>query len=65
MKSFKNLAEKLGIKVNDDEDLAKHIYAWFQSRDERWLLMLENVGVFEDVYDFIPNLWRGYDHHSS
>src|SRR4051794_2583645 len=51
---FQNLADDLGIKIDNDEALAKHICEWFQSSKKRWLLMLDNVEAFEDVYDFIP-----------
>src|SRR3954468_23918947 len=56
LEKFHILAGKLGIKVDNDKDLAEHIRAWFQAREERWLLMLDNVDAFEDVYDFIPYL---------
>src|SRR4051812_41507351 len=52
---FRKLAKKLGIKVDNDEDLAEDIREWFQSQEDRWLLMLDNVDSFEDVYDFIPS----------
>ena len=51
---FRNLAKDLGIKIGNDEALAEHIRAWFQSRKERWLLLLDNMDKFGDVYDFIP-----------
>src|SRR3954469_599015 len=53
---FYNLAKDLGIRVNNNEDLAEHIHAWFESREEKWLLM-NNLDSFEDVYDFIPRFW--------
>src|SRR3954462_11432642 len=43
LEEFQNLAKKLGIKVDNDEDLGELIREWFQSKDERWLLMLDNV----------------------
>src|SRR3954464_11265147 len=55
LKEFQILARDLDIKVDNDEDLPKHIRTWFQSREERWLLLLDNVDEFEDVYDFIPH----------
>src|SRR3954471_18806077 len=55
IEEFRYLAKKLGIEVNDHEDLAEDIRTWFQSREERWLLMLDNVDALEDVYDFIPS----------
>src|SRR6184192_4202025 len=49
IEEFYNLANKLKIKIDNDEDLAEDIRTWFQSREERWLLMLDNVDAFEDV----------------
>src|SRR3954452_11697185 len=31
---FYNLAEKLGIKADNDEDLTEQTHAWFQSKEE-------------------------------
>src|SRR4051794_31125521 len=42
LEEFRILSKDLGIKVDEDDDLAKHIRTWFQSREERWLLMLDN-----------------------
>src|SRR3954471_3550546 len=54
LEEFQNLAKKLGIEVDNDEALAEQIRTWFQTREGRWLLMLDNVDAFEDVHDFIP-----------
>src|SRR6184192_3864385 len=49
LEEFQDLAEDLGIKTDNDRALPKRIRTWFQSREERWLLLLDNVDAFEDV----------------
>src|SRR4051812_46045612 len=54
LEELRKLAKKLGIKVDDDEDLTENIREWFQSREGRWLLLLDNLDAFDDVSDFLP-----------
>lgn len=56
--SFRRLAVKLGVcRVNEqmaDHELADLLCSWFQSRTERWLLLLDNMTSVDDVSTFIP-----------
>ena len=55
---FQKLAEKLGIKIDEDkageETLVDCVHKWLQSRTERWLLLFDNVYDMDDMSDFIP-----------
>ena len=59
LESFWRLARKLDIRVSnnetDEKAFADLVCKWFQSKKERWLLMLDNVDHVADISKFIPN----------
>ena len=59
LESFRRLARKLDIRVSnneaDEKAFADLVCKWFQSKKERWLLMLDNVDHVADISKFIPN----------